>query len=105
MDVICNECGKYLFSTDRVNLGGVGCEAQQKGFVYKNACLYSDKYNSLFFCNHECGKLFYDKNIPKNEKVTAALEDCKKRIPEMSKDVAQKMDRLVKAFKKINPHL
>jgi len=100
MNVVCNECGKFLFETKQINLGGVGFEAQQKGFVYKNAVLFSDKYRSLFFCNHECRKAFYDKNIPKNEKVSAALEDLKKDIPEMAKDVSKKMANLVNALNK-----
>ena len=78
MKVKCNECNKFLFEIeDGTNPGSIGAVCQDKGFVYKNAFLYSDKYSSLFFCNHECGKSFYNKHIPKNQEVTQQLNELK----------------------------
>lgn len=93
-EIVCNECGKFLFKTERENAGAIGAEAQAKGFVYKNACLFSDKYSSLYFCDHGCGKAFYQKNIPRDQQVTKALDEIKKDIPRMANDVADKMARL-----------
>ena len=99
-EVKCNECGKLLFITKQNSLGAIGAEAQHKGFVYKNACLFSDKYSSLYFCSDECGKNFYKKNIPKNPEVTKKLNELKKEIPEMAKEVSNKMAKLVETLKK-----
>lgn len=90
-EIKCNECGKVLFTTERESNGAAGAEAQNLGFIYKNACLFSDKYSSLFFCNHEHGKAFYQKNIPSNPQITKALNEIKKDIPQMAKEVSQKM--------------
>ena len=90
-EIKCNECGKFLFETDRENNGAIGAEAQERGFVYKNACLFSKDYGSLYFCNNDCGKSFYQKNIPSNPEVTKAIEGLKRDIPQMAKQVSKKM--------------
>lgn len=100
LDVLCNECGKVLFSTIETRPGVIGFEAQQHGFVYKNAVLFSDKYKSLYFCDISCTQSFYDKHIPKNEKVSQALKDMRYEIPEMAKDVCSKVGNLVDNLKK-----
>lgn len=100
MRVHCDECGKFLFTSETESPGSIGAEAQHKGFVYRNACLFSDKYSSLYFCNEECGKKFYTRNIPKNPEVTEALNELKKEIPEMAKEVSKKMAKLVETLNK-----
>lgn len=100
MEVHCNECGKFLFTSRHESLGAVGAEAQQKGFVYKNACLFSDKYSSLYFCSDECGKNFYKKNITSDPEVSKVLEGVRKDIPQMAKEVSNKMAKLVETLKK-----
>lgn len=99
MELKCDECGKVLFKTERERGGALGVEAQDKGFVYKNAFLFSDKYTSLYFCNHDCGKEFYSKHIQRDSKVSAVLEELKKDIPEMAKDVCNKMAILTDKLK------
>lgn len=100
-EVRCDECDKLLFNTKETRKGAVGVIAQQKGYIYKNACLFSEKYSSLFFCNHECGKSFYQKNIKPNKEVSNALSELKKDIPQMAKEVTSKMDTLVKHLNKV----
>lgn len=103
MDIRCNECNKYLFSIENgKSLGYAGAIAQEKGFVYKNACLYSDKYNSLFFCSHKCGKEFYSRNIPKDAEVTKKLNDLKSDIPKMAKECAEGLAKIQSVFNKKN---
>lgn len=98
-DIVCDECGKFLFKTERENAGAIGAEAQAKGFVYKNACLFSDKYSSLYFCNHECAKTFYGKNIPSNPAVTQALNEMREEIPQMAKEVSEGLARFASKLK------
>lgn len=100
MKVKCNECNKFLFEIeDGTNPGSIGAVCQDKGFVYKNAFLYSDKYSSLFFCNHECGKSFYNKHIPKNQEVTQKLNELKDDIPRMSKECCEGLAKIQSMFK------
>jgi hypothetical protein len=96
----CTECGKFLFNTDQDSPGTIGAIAQQKGFVYKNACLFSNEYSSLYFCNDQCGKAFYEKNIPSDPKMSKVIADVKTEIPEMARDVTGKMVRLVEVLNK-----
>lgn len=100
INIHCNECGSFLFSTSTQAWGAIGCEAQDEGFIYKIPALFTDKYEHLFFCTKDCQKAFYDKNIPKNEEVSKALADMKSRIPDMSKEVSNKMSELVNKLNK-----
>jgi hypothetical protein len=100
--VICDECSKILFETWKTSKVSIGIEAQQKGFIYKNACLFSTKYSSLIFCSEECKKVFYQKNIPKTEqniKIQEVLEDMKKDIPKMAKECCEGLDQISKFLK------
>lgn len=97
----CNECDTLLFETNKENNGAIGAEAQERGFVYKNACLYSDKHSSLFFCNHTCSRSFYRKNIPRNPEMDKIIEDTRKDIPKMAKEVGEKMSQLMERINKV----
>lgn len=94
----CAECKKYLFSTDESD-GSAGSKAQRLGFIFKMPFLYTTKYSCLFFCCKECQKKFYDKNIPKDPEVDKKLEEFRKKIPEMSKDLSERVNAIVKLFK------
>jgi hypothetical protein len=98
MTIKCNECGKLLFETETNSTGAAGAQAQDKGFIYKNACLFSNKYTSLFFCNKECSKSFYDREIPKNEKVSGVLKEMRAEIPKYAAEVSQQMEVLLKTL-------
>lgn len=100
MKVFCNQCNKFLFSTLLTHKGSIGVEAQNHGFVYKNASLFSQKYSSLYFCNKECCKIFYNKNIPKNDNVSNAIKKLKDEIPEMAKECCKGLDRIQSLMKK-----
>jgi len=102
MNVLCNECGKELFITEKENLGAIGVECQSKGFTYKNACLFSDKYTSLFFCNKECAKSFYGKHIPKNKEVEEMLKDLKSNIPELTETLIKRINKLNKILNRLS---
>lgn len=101
MMVRCNECGKFLFRTREKSPGAIGCIAQEKGFIYKNAVLFSEIYSSLFFCNHICGKEFYKKHIPPNPKTSQSIKEAKLKIPEMAKDVSQRLSEFQERIKHI----
>jgi len=96
--ILCDECRKELFTTERTNNGGIGAEAQSKGFVYKLAVLWTDKYDSLFFCTKECQREFYRKNIPTNPEVSKVLEELRNDIPKMAKECSEGLARLQKGL-------
>ena len=97
-NVICDECHARLFATDKANKITIGVEAQSKGFIYKNACLFSDKYTSLIFCNDTCAKLFYSKNIKRNPEITKVINELKAEIPQMTKDCCEGLATLSKVI-------
>lgn len=96
----CDECDIFLFAADTEKWGAIGCEAQDKGFIYKLPILYTNKYERLFFCSKECQKAFYDKNIPKDKEVTETSQKMKAEIPDMAKEVCHKMAVIVDKLKK-----
>jgi hypothetical protein len=99
MTIKCNECGKFLFETETDSTGVAGAQAQDKGFIYKNACLFSDKYTSLFFCNKECCKSFYNREIPKDEESSKILEEMKDKIPEYAAEASKQIETLLTRLK------
>ena len=96
--VVCNECGKTLFETESIKPVQIGIQCQDKGFIYKNACLFSEKYTSLYFCDDTCAKLFYSKNIKRNPEITKVIDQLKSEIPQMAKDCCKGLDKLSKLF-------
>jgi len=98
--IICSECREYLFAISQEKGNGyAGAIAQQKGFVYKNACLFSTEYSSLFFCDPDCMKAFYTKNISPNPEITKVLKQLKSEIPQMSRECAQGLGEIQRAYK------
>jgi len=91
----CNECGKFLFETDKQSDGAAGSEAQDKGFVFKMPFLFTNKYGCLFFCDHVCAKSFYDKNIPKDPEMSKKLEELKADIPRIAKETCKRIGKIV----------
>lgn len=99
-NINCDECTKHLCEVPKdTSLGAAGAIVEDKGFVYKNAALFSTEYSSLYFCSKECAKSFYEKHIPKNKKISDALAEIKSEIPEMARDVSNKMATLMDALK------
>lgn len=101
MDIICNQCGKFLFSTEKKSIGAAGAEAQERGFVFKMPFLFTDKYDALFFCDHKCGSKFYKLNIPKNAEAENKLKKLQENIPKFSKETADELSKFQKLLVKI----
>jgi len=56
-DIVCEECGKFLFHTNKNN-GAAGAEASNRGFVYKNTFLYGIYDGGHFFCCKDCFRIW-----------------------------------------------
>lgn len=100
MNIECNNCGKHLFTHYNTDMVMAGIEAMNKGFIYKNAMLFTGVDTKLFFCNEDCKKPYYENNIPKNKEISDILKQMKKEIPDMAAAVCNRMGNLSKAFKK-----
>lgn len=101
MDIICNQCGKFLFSTEKKSIGASGAEAQERGFIFKMPFLFTDKYDALFFCDRKCGSKFYKLNIPKNPEATKKLKELQRNIPKLVKETADELSKFQKLLVKI----
>ena len=67
--VICSECGKFLFESEKDNWGAVGAEALRKGYIYKVPILYrSIKAERLFFCDKACNNAYFVKHTEEKER-------------------------------------
>ncbi len=102
--IYCSECGNFLFDTEKESDGAAGAEAQAKGFVFKMPFMFTEKYTCLFFCNHTCGKSFYQKNVPKNEDASKKLRELRENIPDMTKKLCSELHEIQKAFCKTKKH-
>ena len=85
--ICCNECGKFLFETDKSG-GTAGAIATEKGFLFKMPFLFTKEYDYLFFCSEDCGKLFFKKNIPDNPESRRRLDEIRAKIPGYARNTA-----------------
>jgi len=99
--IYCDECRKFLFTTEIESYGAVGAFAESKGFIYKLPVLFTDKYTRLFFCSEGCYKKFYAENIPRNKEVTNTLNSIKKDIPRMAKECSAHLANLQDKIKEL----
>lgn len=91
--IVCNECGKFLFDTEKKSDGAAGSEAQNKGFVFKMPFLFTQEYGCLFFCSSVCSKSFYDKNIPKDPEMSKKIAELKADIPRMAEETCNRLQK------------
>lgn len=99
MKIVCNCCEAHLFDTNEQDGVLIGIEAQSKGFVYKNAILFTGVDTKLMFCNTICKDKYYKAYIPKNQDISDMLSDMRKEIPDISKQICTRMANLVKDIK------
>lgn len=85
--IYCHNCGKFLLDADPER--HIGIQVQDSGFTYKFPILYKEDAEPLYFCGKTCTETYYDLHIPKNEKVTKALEDLKAEIPQMAEQTVR----------------
>lgn len=98
--ICCNECGKFLFETDKSN-GAAAAQAQEFGFVSKMPFLFTGKAEVLFFCNHECGKVYFKNNIPDNPEARKRLAEIREKIPGYARNTAAGVIRFKEHLKSL----
>lgn len=100
-EIICSECGKHLFDTDKSD-GAAISEAQRMGFVAKMPFLYGI-VGCFFFCNKECNNKWAKKNISKEAKVEGdkSIAKLKAEQPQMVEDMTRAASRLVGVFNQL----
>ena len=85
----CDNCNEWLMVVDASK--NIGAQVHQRGFIYKNAVLFTNKDTPLHFCTVGCQKEYYDKYIPKDDAISKQLEEVRKEIPRMASEVAERM--------------
>lgn len=97
--IICNECDKELFETDKTG-GAAGAEAQKLGFIFKMPFLFNcdNEYTCLYFCDHVCGKQFYNKHIKVTDEQKEHLKKLKESMSEMKQGLADGLTEIQNHF-------
>lgn len=97
----CEECGKYLFNTDKPR-GGAGSLALRLGFVYKMPIIFGIE-GSHFFCCKECWNRWLAKRTTPETREEGAkvVAGMKQRFLEMKPSLEQRLQRMQKAFEKM----
>jgi len=65
-DIYCEQCGLYLFSTDKPD-GADGAEAVQKGYVYKMPFFFGIEGGHFFCCKEHWNRWLNDHTTPEAE--------------------------------------
>lgn len=86
--IICDECGRHLFDTEKSSDGATGAEAERLGFVFKIPVLYGI-CECKFFCDKVCCKQWFKRNV--------SPEDKKEGDSSVSK-IKERKDEFVKGF-------
>lgn len=97
--VICSECGKFLFESEKDNWGAVGAEAQLKGYIYKVPILYrSIKAERLFFCDKACNNAYFVKHTEEKERneVNGTINKAKQQLTQDK--VAERLSKAAYTF-------
>ena len=97
LQILCNQCGTFICKAHSEH--HIGIQVQEAGGVYKIPILFNDSPDPLFFCNSTCKDIYYEANIPKNEKVTNALNELKADIPKMAQDTIDAVTKVIDNFK------
>lgn len=84
MKVVCDCCGKYLFSTNEKNMGTIAGKAHTMGYVVKCPIFFGVSEFKIF-CSNECRKKWFADNVEpemleKGEKNLKKLEAQKPQI-------------------------
>ena len=97
LTVKCKQCGNVICEADREI--HIGFQVEEAGGVYKLPFLFNGSSDPLYFCSTSCKDVYYEANIPKNEKVTNALNELKAEIPQMAKDTIEAATKFIDNLK------
>ena len=100
-DIYCEECGLYLFSTDKPD-GADGAEAVSKGYVYKMPFLMGI-FNGHFFCCKEHWAKWRDAHTTPEQRAQADKEiaELKKKMEASKPGLIAGLQRIQNAHKEL----
>lgn len=102
IEINCENCGKYLFTSDKDNKGAAASEATHKGYISKLPIFYGfDEFK--IFCCKKCkdewfGRLSEEVREKGNKAAKQLEADMLKDIPKLQARLA----RIQKVFNAIN---
>lgn len=93
--VICDCCGKYLFSTNEKNMGTIAGKAHTMGWVVKCPIFFGVSKFKIF-CGKECCKKWFADNVEPE-----MLEKGKENLKKLEEQKPQIVSGLYKGIKEI----
>lgn len=107
-DIHCNQCGKFLFSTDKPD-GAAAAEASDHGVISKMPLLFGIP-GVFFFCGKDCCKQWFQENVSEQERKDGneRLQKVKDSMEAGKPALIAGLQRIQKAgerFKSLNPHI
>lgn len=93
--VVCDCCGKYLFSTNEKDIGTIAGKADNMGYVVKFPMFFGVSKFKIF-CSKECGKKWFADNVEPE-----TLENGKQKLKKLEEQKPQIVAGLHKGIKEI----
>lgn len=93
--VVCDCCGKYLFSTNEKKIGTIAGKAHTMGYVVKLPVLFGVSKFKIF-CSKECCKKWFACNVEPE-----MLEKGKENLKKLEKQKSQIVSGLHKGIKEL----
>lgn len=100
-DIYCEQCGLYLFSTDKPD-GADGAEAVQKGFVYKMPFFYGIFDGHFFCCKDHWNRWLNDHTTPEQrERGNKEVAEMKQKMEASKPGLLAGLQRIQKAHREL----
>ena len=100
--VICDCCGKYLFSTNEKNMGTIAGKAQDMGYVVKCPIFFGVSKFKIF-CSKECCKKWFADNVEPEmlEKGNENLKKLEEQKPQIVSGLHKGIKEIMSIFNQI----
>lgn len=100
--VVCDCCGKYLFSANENNMGKIAGKAHTMGYVVKCPILFGVSEFKIF-CDKECGKKWFVDNVKPEtlEKGKESLKKLEEQKPQIVSGLHKSIKEIMSIFNQI----
>lgn len=101
--IYCDCCKNYLMMETGEGDASNSIALRSKGFISKNAILFTGVSQWLSFCSKSCHLKYFDEvlniNDPKHDATKEIIAEMKKSIPEMSNTICRRMANISRSIK------
>lgn len=100
--VVCDCCGKYLFSINEKDMGTIAGKADNMGYVVKYPMFFGVSEFKIFCCKKCCKKWFADNVEPEMlEKGKEKLEKLEEQKPQIFSGLHKGIKEIMSIFNQI----